>query len=171
MFWIYSIWKSKPQSMHTAPTSTAVSHSTGGRETSHFVFSIPSCPSSSLFLHILPHHWKDLVGWVCVCVRWMIHMGSSSLGRGKNSYDCSFKILLIGDSGVGKSSLLLSFISGSVHDLSPTIGTTPLSSLSLSLFVSGFSISASWLMPAVLIIQPRFYVQKLSLCFYLLFMF
>ncbi|KAJ9684723.1 hypothetical protein PVL29_016945 [Vitis rotundifolia] len=52
----------------------------------------------------------------------MIHMGSSSLGRGKNSYDCSFKILLIGDSGVGKSSLLLSFISGSVHDLSPTIG-------------------------------------------------
>lgn len=70
MFWIYSIWKSKPQSMHTAPTSTAVSHSTRGRETSHFVFSIPSCPSSSLFLHILPHHWKDLVGWVCVLGEW-----------------------------------------------------------------------------------------------------
>lgn len=39
-------------------------------------------------------------------------------------YDYSFKVLLIGDSGVGKSSLLLSFISNSVldHDLSPTIG-------------------------------------------------
>uniref|UniRef100_A0A7C8ZPX4 Uncharacterized protein n=1 Tax=Opuntia streptacantha TaxID=393608 RepID=A0A7C8ZPX4_OPUST len=37
------------------------------------------------------------------------------------SYDLSFKILLIGDSGVGKSSLLLSFISSSVEDLAPTI--------------------------------------------------
>lgn len=60
-----------------------------------------------------------------------------SLGKGEKSssidymnnnnsarYDYSFKILLIGDSGVGKSSLLLSFISNSVlhHDLSPTIG-------------------------------------------------
>ncbi|XP_010267267.1 PREDICTED: ras-related protein RABC2a-like [Nelumbo nucifera] len=47
-------------------------------------------------------------------------MGSSS-GLG-NSYDYSFKILLIGDSGVGKSSLLVSFISSSVDDLAPTIG-------------------------------------------------
>lgn len=47
-------------------------------------------------------------------------MGSSS-GQ-SNSYDLSFKILLIGDSGVGKSSLLVSFISSSVDDLSPTIG-------------------------------------------------
>ncbi|KAJ6727325.1 DRAB5-RELATED [Salix purpurea] len=46
--------------------------------------------------------------------------GSFSKG-GNNSYDYSFKILLIGDSGVGKSSLLLSFISSSVRDLSPTI--------------------------------------------------
>lgn len=37
-------------------------------------------------------------------------------------YDLSFKILLIGDSGVGKSSLLVSFISNSVDDLAPTIG-------------------------------------------------
>ncbi|XP_024985637.1 ras-related protein RABC2a-like isoform X2 [Cynara cardunculus var. scolymus] len=37
-------------------------------------------------------------------------------------YDLSFKILLIGDSGVGKSSLLVSFISNSVNDLPPTIG-------------------------------------------------
>lgn len=44
-------------------------------------------------------------------------MGSSS-----GQYDLSFKILLIGDSGVGKSSLLVSFISGSVDDLAPTIG-------------------------------------------------
>ncbi|XP_021908684.1 ras-related protein RABC2a [Carica papaya] len=47
-------------------------------------------------------------------------MGSSS---GQSSgYDLSFKILLIGDSGVGKSSLLVSFISSSVEDLAPTIG-------------------------------------------------
>ncbi|KAL6987321.1 Ras-related protein RABC2a [Sarracenia purpurea var. burkii] len=39
-----------------------------------------------------------------------------------NSYDLSFKVLLIGDSGVGKSSLLVSFISNSVEDLAPTIG-------------------------------------------------
>ncbi|XP_019051547.1 PREDICTED: ras-related protein RABC2a isoform X3 [Nelumbo nucifera] len=44
-------------------------------------------------------------------------MGSSS----GNNYDYSFKILLIGDSGVGKSSLLVSFISNHVNDLSPTI--------------------------------------------------
>ncbi|XP_010558194.1 PREDICTED: ras-related protein RABC2a-like [Tarenaya hassleriana] len=47
-------------------------------------------------------------------------MGSSSSGQG--GYDLSFKILLIGDSGVGKSSLLVSFISSSVEDLAPTIG-------------------------------------------------
>ncbi|XP_047154115.1 ras-related protein RABC2a-like isoform X2 [Vigna umbellata] len=50
-------------------------------------------------------------------------MGSSSR-VGSSSYDYSFKVLLIGDSAVGKSSLLLSFISNSnsIHDLSPTIG-------------------------------------------------
>ncbi|PON49003.1 Small GTP-binding domain containing protein [Parasponia andersonii] len=47
-------------------------------------------------------------------------MGSSS-GQ-SHSYDLSFKILLIGDSGVGKSSLLVSFISNSADDLAPTIG-------------------------------------------------
>ncbi|XP_022742955.1 ras-related protein RABC2a-like isoform X2 [Durio zibethinus] len=46
---------------------------------------------------------------------------SSSKEGGNNNYDYSFKILLIGDSGVGKSSLLVSFISNFVHDLSPTI--------------------------------------------------
>ncbi|XP_039036111.1 ras-related protein RABC2a-like isoform X2 [Hibiscus syriacus] len=49
-------------------------------------------------------------------------MGSSSKGGGNNNCDYSFKILLIGDSGVGKSSLLVTFISNFVHDLSPTIG-------------------------------------------------
>lgn len=40
-----------------------------------------------------------------------------------NSYDYSFKILLVGDSGVGKSSLLLTFISHHLfQDLSPTVG-------------------------------------------------
>lgn len=51
------------------------------------------------------------------------------MGSRKNScatnFDYSFKVLLIGDSGVGKSSLLLSFISNCQQfprDLSPTIG-------------------------------------------------
>ncbi|XP_057422565.1 ras-related protein RABC2a-like [Lotus japonicus] len=50
-------------------------------------------------------------------------MGSGSK-VGNSNYDYSFKILLTGDSGVGKSSLLLSFISNSnsLYDLSPTIG-------------------------------------------------
>ncbi|KAF8042477.1 hypothetical protein BT93_A0952 [Corymbia citriodora subsp. variegata] len=46
-------------------------------------------------------------------------MGSSGQSSG---YDLSFKILLIGDSSVGKSSLLVSFISSSAEDLAPTIG-------------------------------------------------
>ncbi|KAL8168179.1 hypothetical protein V2J09_009678, partial [Rumex salicifolius] len=49
-------------------------------------------------------------------------MVSASNQTTQSSYDLSFKILLIGDSAVGKSSLLLSFISNSVEDLSPTIG-------------------------------------------------
>ncbi|KAF7820194.1 ras-related protein RABC2a [Senna tora] len=50
-------------------------------------------------------------------------MGSRSNSKVSNSsFDFSFKVLLIGDSGVGKSSLLLSFTSNSLHDLSPTIG-------------------------------------------------
>ncbi|XP_038993046.1 ras-related protein RABC2a-like isoform X2 [Hibiscus syriacus] len=48
-------------------------------------------------------------------------MGSSS-GQSNGSYDLSFKILLIGDSGVGKSSLLVSLISASAEDLAPTVG-------------------------------------------------
>ncbi|XP_004496130.1 ras-related protein RABC2a-like [Cicer arietinum] len=49
---------------------------------------------------------------------------ASSSKVGNSSYDYSFKVLLIGDSGVGKSSLLLTFINNanSLHDLSPTIG-------------------------------------------------
>ncbi|BFG22359.1 hypothetical protein CerSpe_086330 [Prunus speciosa] len=49
-------------------------------------------------------------------------MKGSSPKAGSNNYDYSFKILLAGDCGVGKSSLLLSFISNFVQDLSPTIG-------------------------------------------------
>ncbi|KAL9256666.1 Ras-related protein [Drosera capensis] len=37
-------------------------------------------------------------------------------------FDFLFKLLMIGDSGVGKSSLLLSFTSDIFEDLSPTIG-------------------------------------------------
>ncbi|KAL8516738.1 hypothetical protein ACS0TY_015122 [Phlomoides rotata] len=47
-------------------------------------------------------------------------MGTS--GQGQSNYDLSFKILLIGDSAVGKSSLLVSFITHVVDDLSPTVG-------------------------------------------------
>ncbi|KAL6507879.1 Ras-related protein RABC2a [Orobanche gracilis] len=46
-------------------------------------------------------------------------MGTS--GQGLSNYDLSFKILLVGDSSVGKSSLLVNFISNVVEDLSPTI--------------------------------------------------
>lgn len=71
-------------------------------------------------------------------------MGSSSKGR-CISYDYSFKILLIGDSGVGKSSILLSYISNFVHDLSPTIG------FSLSLYIYFIYICMFWW----LILIPR----------------
>ncbi|OAY42747.1 ras-related protein RABC2a [Manihot esculenta] len=47
-------------------------------------------------------------------------MGTPS-GQG-SSYDHSFKIVMIGDSGVGKSTLLLSFITGAVTDIPNTIG-------------------------------------------------
>ncbi|XXG83622.1 hypothetical protein AAC387_Pa10g1335 [Persea americana] len=47
---------------------------------------------------------------------------SSAQVSSSSSYDLSFKILLIGDSGVGKSSLLFSFISNAVDDPAPTIG-------------------------------------------------
>jgi Ras-related protein Rab-18 len=46
---------------------------------------------------------------------------SSSLSQ-QPDFDYLFKLLLIGDSGVGKSSLLLRFTADSFEDLSPTIG-------------------------------------------------
>ncbi|QCD84835.1 Ras-related protein Rab-18 [Vigna unguiculata] len=44
------------------------------------------------------------------------------LSSGPPEFDYLFKLLMIGDSGVGKSSLLLSFTTEAFEDLSPTIG-------------------------------------------------
>ncbi|KAM3401963.1 hypothetical protein ACQJBY_006114 [Aegilops geniculata] len=52
-------------------------------------------------------------------------MGVSPVSPGGSAgYECSFKILLIGDSGVGKSSLLVSFVAAANldDDIAPTIG-------------------------------------------------
>ncbi|RRT50387.1 hypothetical protein B296_00032204 [Ensete ventricosum] len=51
-------------------------------------------------------------------------MDSSSSSQPE--FDYLFKLLMIGDSGVGKSSLLLRFTLDSFEDLSPTIGAIPL---------------------------------------------
>nr|XP_043608462.1 ras-related protein RABC1-like [Erigeron canadensis] len=48
---------------------------------------------------------------------------NQSSNSGGSEFDYLFKLLLIGDSGVGKSSLLISLISqNAIEDLSPTIG-------------------------------------------------
>lgn len=62
---------------------------------------------------------------------------SSSSGQG-NGYDFAFKILLIGDSGVGKTSLIVSFISliaTSVEEPPPTIGNSLMLAKNHSFFV------------------------------------
>lgn len=59
-------------------------------------------------------------------------MASSSSSQPE--FDYLFKLLLIGDSGVGKSSLLLRFTSDSFDDLSPTIGGLSLDPWTCSLF-------------------------------------
>ncbi|TYI58857.1 hypothetical protein E1A91_D11G391400v1 [Gossypium mustelinum] len=49
-------------------------------------------------------------------------MGSSSEQQSSENYDFTFKILSIGDSGVGKTSLIASFISAFSQYSAPTIG-------------------------------------------------
>lgn len=80
-------------------------------------------------------------------------MGSSTAVKSSSSYDLSFKILLIGDSGVGKSSLLLSFISNYVDDVTPTIGIHLVAALlkritifNINLFPAACIFPVSWLM-------------------------
>ena len=61
---------------------------------------------------------------------------SSSSNSTMAEFDYLFKLLLIGDSGVGKSTLLLSFTSNTFEDLSPTIGLLIISPLYSSFFFS-----------------------------------
>ncbi|KAB2006938.1 hypothetical protein ES319_D11G382200v1 [Gossypium barbadense] len=49
-------------------------------------------------------------------------MGSSSEQQSSENYDFTFKIFSIGDSGVGKTSLIASFISAFSQYSAPTIG-------------------------------------------------
>jgi len=49
-------------------------------------------------------------------------MASSSGASSNSTFDHLFKILLVGDSGVGKSSVLLRFTQNEFEDMSPTIG-------------------------------------------------
>ncbi|KAI5672394.1 hypothetical protein M9H77_12758 [Catharanthus roseus] len=49
-------------------------------------------------------------------------MDSATTSSTPNEFDHLFKLLLIGDSGVGKSTLVLSFTSDTFENLSPTIG-------------------------------------------------
>ena len=62
---------------------------------------------------------------------------SSSSSSNQTDFDYLFKLLLIGDSGVGKSTLLLSFTSHTFEDLSPTIGFFFLPSLLIAFLVLG----------------------------------
>jgi hypothetical protein len=94
------------------------------------------------------------------CDKGNIMLGSPSK-VGNISYDYSFKILLVGDSGVGKSSLLLSFISdsNSVDDLSPTIG----SFLFLFSYLQFNIICSLYSTNAVIMIKSLFILDKLFL--------
>lgn len=79
----------------------------------------------TLFLQGRDHH-DPMIQWSWFSLKGEQKQIMGSTSRvGSSSYDYSFKVLLIGDSAVGKSSLLLSFISNSdsINDLSPTIGT------------------------------------------------
>ncbi len=53
----------------------------------------------------------------------MFLTSSSFFSPMDEAYDVQLKILLVGDSGVGKSSLLLRFTDRKFDDLTPTIGT------------------------------------------------
>lgn len=99
---------------------------------------------------------------------WRKNMSSSS-GQ-SSAYDLSFKILLIGDSAVGKSSLLVSFISNSVHDIGPTIGNS--SVLVQSVVLNYWFCLLLWLYHIIMykftILLFSFYREFYNWCFKLL---
>jgi septin family protein len=76
-------------------------------------------------------------------------MASLATGGSHVGYDYSFKILLIGDSGVGKSSLLVSFISSQLEDLTPTIGTFSLFSSSFACFMYSGNAGSEFLVRSI----------------------
>lgn len=95
-----------------------------------FIYIIPATAQVSGARQDLDFRFVRVFPTFCSC-RWSVRERRIGTGVMANGYDYSFKILLIGDSGVGKSSLLVSFISSHVEELSPTIGDS-------SFFVSFF---------------------------------
>lgn len=76
------------------------------------------CAHRNTDTNSVKHYKEEAAAPVCKA-HFLYSMAS---GPGRIEFDHLFKLLLVGDSGVGKSSLLLRFTSDTFDDLSPTIG-------------------------------------------------